>query len=244
MKKKALAKTKLFQASPQEMQVLYPRLQELMQQHTNQKKAVLETIANKPFWVYPNVFNPTKGRASTILLDYLKFKKGTTVLDVGSGCGLYGIIALYNGASRVVATDINPNAVACARRNVRLHHMEKKMQVRKGNVFSAIKETEKFDVIIANPPFFRAGANVRTDDFIKQCFIDTKAHFLYEFIHNARDHLTEKGKILLVYGKSGYIEELLSLIAGYHYQYTVLETKLREPDIYYILEITSLDNKT
>lgn len=243
MKKRISPKIKLDQATPEEMKVLYPRLKQLMEDHNQQKKPVLETIVGKPFWVYPSVFNPTKGRASTILLGHLKFPKETTILDVGTGCGLYGIISLYQGAKQVVATDINPRAIACARRNVKLHKMADRMQVRKGNVFSAIKENEKFDVIIANPPFFRA-PQVKPLDYIKRCFLDQKAHFLYEFLHSARNHLTEKGKILLVYGKSGYIEELLNLIAGYHYKYTILETKLRQPDIYYILEITSLDNKT
>jgi predicted nicotinamide N-methyase len=45
--------------------------------------------------------------------------RGQTVLDLGCGSGMAGIAALYAGATRVVAHDIDPVALAIAARNAR-----------------------------------------------------------------------------------------------------------------------------
>src|SRR5215831_1596234 len=45
--------------------------------------------------------------------------RGQTVLDLGCGSGMAGIAALYAGATRVVAHDIDPVALAIAARNGR-----------------------------------------------------------------------------------------------------------------------------
>ena len=48
---------------------------------------------------------------------------GSIVLDMGTGSGVGAVFAARN-AARVVAVDVNPEAVRCARINVLLHHIE------------------------------------------------------------------------------------------------------------------------
>jgi predicted nicotinamide N-methyase len=50
--------------------------------------------------------------------------RGQTVLDLGCGSGVAGIAALYAGAARVVAHDIDPVALAIAARNARANAVE------------------------------------------------------------------------------------------------------------------------
>jgi predicted nicotinamide N-methyase len=50
--------------------------------------------------------------------------RGQTVLDLGCGSGMAGIAALYAGATRVVAHDIDPVALAIAARNARANAVE------------------------------------------------------------------------------------------------------------------------
>ena len=50
--------------------------------------------------------------------------RGQTVLDLGCGSGVAGIAALYAGATRVVAHDINPVALAIAAQNARANAVD------------------------------------------------------------------------------------------------------------------------
>lgn len=51
------------------------------------------------------------------ILEGLAGLRGAEVLDLGSGTGILGIAALLLGARRAVLVDIDPSAVATARRN-------------------------------------------------------------------------------------------------------------------------------
>ncbi len=71
-------------------------------------------------------------------------------LDLGTGCGYQAIFAAQH-AQRVVATDVNPRAVAFARFNALLNGANA-IEVRTGDTFAAV-EGEAFDLIVCNPPF-------------------------------------------------------------------------------------------
>lgn len=75
-----------------------------------------------------------------------------TLLDVGTGCGAIAIAAARRGA-KVHAVDINPAAVALARRNVMASGVEDRVTLGEGNVLRfapAPGVPERFDYIAAN----------------------------------------------------------------------------------------------
>ncbi len=78
---------------------------------------------------------------------------GCRVLDMGTGCGV-GAISVALWADRVVAVDIDPTAVRCARMNVLLHKLEERIAVEEGDLFSSLKG-QSFDVVLFNPPYFK-----------------------------------------------------------------------------------------
>jgi HemK-related putative methylase len=78
-----------------------------------------------------------------------------SVLDMGTGSGIGAIVAARCGA-RVVAVDVSPEAVRCARINVLLNRVEDNVDVRRGDLFEPVQGSQ-FDLILFNPPFF-AGA--------------------------------------------------------------------------------------
>ena len=49
---------------------------------------------------------------------------GRTVLDIGTGSGLCGIVAMRSGAAAVLAVDVDPIARAAAELNARANHVE------------------------------------------------------------------------------------------------------------------------
>ncbi len=70
-------------------------------------------------------------------------------LDLGTGCGVQGL-HLAQHADRVVATDVNPRALAMADLTSRLNEVP--FEVRAGSLYEPVVR-ERFDLIATNPPF-------------------------------------------------------------------------------------------
>lgn len=116
----------------------------------------LERVQGTPFLVMPSVFNPKTPRTGEFLasqLDSRRVPHDAQVLDMGTGSGVCAVIAAQH-ARRVVAVDINAEAVRCARVNVLLNHQEDRIEVRHGDLFAPV-HAERFDLILFNPPFLR-----------------------------------------------------------------------------------------
>lgn len=127
----------------------------LFQRH-RYDRLVLEDVAGMPILVLPQVFNPKLFRSGEFLVQCLGPKvipPGATVLDMGTGSGV-GAVFAARWASRVVAVDISPEAVRCARINILLHRLEGKIEVRQGDLFAPVTG-ERFDMVLFNPPYFR-----------------------------------------------------------------------------------------
>ena len=72
-------------------------------------------------------------------------------LDLCTGSGIHALLAASH-SERVLAVDINPRAASCARCNVRIAGA-KNVEVLVGDLFAPLSPAERFDRILANPPF-------------------------------------------------------------------------------------------
>jgi D-alanine-D-alanine ligase len=92
--------------------------------------------------------------SSIDLARILDVKPGEKVLDLGCGTGLLSIAAAKLGARRVVATDLNPQALEVTAHNSRVNGVEKQIEIRPGSWFEALDpgDGERFEVILATPP--------------------------------------------------------------------------------------------
>jgi HemK-related putative methylase len=114
----------------------------------------LETVAGARLIITPGVFNPKVLRTGEFFAATLGSSltgSEAEVLDMGTGSGVCAIAAA-RCARRVVAVDINPAAVRCARINALLNRMEDRVEVRQGDLFAPVAG-ERFDLILFNPPF-------------------------------------------------------------------------------------------
>ncbi|MFR2465722.1 MAG: 50S ribosomal protein L11 methyltransferase [Clostridia bacterium] len=80
-----------------------------------------------------------------------EIKGGETVLDVGCGSGILGITAAKLGASKVICTDLDPNAVLVAKDNVVKNQVAGNVEIYKGDLLD-IQELAgiQADCIVAN----------------------------------------------------------------------------------------------
>ena len=94
----------------------------------------------------PEVYPPSED--SILLTESLDIRIGEKVLEIGTGSGIVSIQCALNGAD-VVCGDINPRAVALARRNAAANGVD--IDVRETDVYSNIGG--RFDTIGFNLPY-------------------------------------------------------------------------------------------
>jgi release factor glutamine methyltransferase len=111
-------------------------------------------FARYVFRVSENVYEPAED--SFLFAENLAVREGDVVLDMGTGCGILGVVAAEK-AALVVAVDLNPFAVRCARENAELNGVLDKMFFVHGDLFTAIKSGRKFDLILFNAPYLPSG---------------------------------------------------------------------------------------
>src|SRR4030067_1583890 len=84
------------------------------------------------FVVDKNVYEPAED--SFLFAENLNVAGGEKILDMGTGCGILGIVAAKK-ASKVVAVDVNPYAVHCAKENALLNNA-RRMSFVQGDLFA------------------------------------------------------------------------------------------------------------
>lgn len=87
-----------------------------------------------------------------------RFSSGKKVLDCFTHMGTFALNAAYAGASSVLALDISEFALAQARENARLNHLEDRVAFRQADVLEELPKLiaagESYDVVILDPPAF------------------------------------------------------------------------------------------
>jgi len=115
--------------------------------------------------------------------------RGRTVFDVGTGTGLLAFLAARRGA-RVVASDVEPAAVACAADNARRLGLGDAVVVQERDLFPE----GRADLVLCNPPWVPAAAGGPLD----RAVYDPGSRFLGAFLERLPDHLAPGGVALLV----------------------------------------------
>ncbi len=160
-------------------------------------RLVLEHIDGRPLVILPQVLNPGLFEASTFLartLNSITLVPETRMLDLGTGAGLSAIVAAQQ-VRCVTASDINPDAVRCAKINAWLNRVADRVGVVEGDLFAPLGE-QRFDVIVFNPPFFRGVPRDRLD----QAWRSTDV--IERFAAELQAHLSPTGFALVIYSSS------------------------------------------
>ncbi|MDW8361344.1 MAG: peptide chain release factor N(5)-glutamine methyltransferase [Myxococcales bacterium] len=111
---------------------------------------------NRDFEVGPAVLVP---RPETELLveralAIVPADSAATVLELCTGSGCVAVsLALERPSLRVVATDVSAAALEVALRNASRHRVSGRVELRRGDLWDAVLENERFALVVANPPY-------------------------------------------------------------------------------------------
>ena len=114
---------------------------------------------------------------------------GKVAFDVGTGTGVLAFVLARAGA-RVVATDLEPRAVACARENAGRLGLERAVEVVAADLFPE----GRADVVVFNPPWVPAPAR----SALERAIYDPGGRLLERFVLGLPAHLAPGGEGWLV----------------------------------------------
>lgn len=107
-----------------------------------------------PFEVGPDVLIPEQDTENLIEEIMKDLHDSDRILDLctGSGCILLSLLKYSNGTTGV-GTDLSEKALAVARRNAERLGLADRIELRCGDLFEPVREDERFDLIVSNPPY-------------------------------------------------------------------------------------------
>jgi release factor glutamine methyltransferase len=164
------------------------------------------------FYVNENVLIP---RAETELLvdSVINLFKGNnlsnkTIVDVGTGCGNIAISLTKRLTScKIMATDICPQAIEVARKNIKNFGFEANITLLEGDLFAALKGYEgKIDVVVSNPPYISEvemnglSAEVSREPYISLYGGQDGLDLYRRFFQKAATYLSKNGLMVLEIG--------------------------------------------
>src|SRR5579862_6610958 len=171
-------------------------------------ESITVDAAGFTFEVPPGVYPPNPlGLAELVAAEV---RPGEAVLDLGTGSGVNAVAAAAAGG-RVLATDVNPEAVACAAGNAARNGFAARIEVVTGDLFAPAPG--RFDVIAFDPPFRWFAAA----DVAERATADEDYGTLTRFFAEASGHLAPGGRLLLSFGNTGDLDYLHELIAHHEF---------------------------
>ncbi|MEY3747315.1 MAG: hypothetical protein RL194_774 [Pseudomonadota bacterium] len=135
------------------------------------------------------VFSPVRGEYLQLVAQ-APLPQSTTAFDIGTGTGVIAALLARRGISRVVATDTNPAAIACARENIQRLGLTARVEIVDTDMFPP----GKAGLIVCNPPWLPASANSVLDHAI----YDPDSRMLKGFLGGLRQHLEAGGEGWLI----------------------------------------------
>ncbi len=163
------------------------------------------------FHIFPEVYEPSDD--TFLMADCLEVKEGARVLDLGTGCGILGILAA-EGAERVLGIDVNPHAVRCAKANAKTNGIEGKMDLVRGDLFQPLKPDEKFDLILFNPPYLPTSERENKRGWLEKAWSGGPSgrRVIDRFLFEAPRRLKEGGVMLLLQSSLSSVRKTLRIL--------------------------------
>lgn len=158
------------------------------------------------FKVTPDVLIPRDETEILVTkaIEFVEKDDMKNVLDIGTGSGCIACTIAHKTDATVLGVDISSDALRVALDNVTRLGINNRAVFRKSDLFSKVREEEKFDMIISNPPYIPIGTilsdEVNYEPRIALFADENGLRFYREIVEQAPSFLNRQGKLLFELG--------------------------------------------
>ena len=135
------------------------------------------------------VFSPVRGEYLDLIAK-APLPSLELAFDIGTGTGVIAAVLARRGVKRVVATDVDDRAIACAQDNIARLGVKEHVEVVRADLFPE----GVAPLVVCNPPWVPA----RPSSSLEQAVYDEGSRMLRGFLSGLRAHLATEGEGWLV----------------------------------------------
>lgn len=157
--------------------------------HEWRKKGVEIPALDGRIHPHYGVFSPVRGEYVRLIAE-APLPAKTLAFDIGTGTGVLAAVLARRGVQRVVATDQDPRALACARDNVARLGLARQVEIVQADLFPE----GRAPLVVCNPPWVPA----RPSAPIEHAVYDPDSRMLRGFLGGLAAHLAPGGEGWLI----------------------------------------------
>lgn len=157
--------------------------------HEWRKRGVEVAALGERIHPHYGVFAPIRGEYVGLVAD-APLPAADLAFDIGTGTGVLAAVLARRGMARIVATDQDPRALACARENIARLGLVGQVEVVQADLFPP----GRAPLVVCNPPWLPA----QPSSSIESAVYDPDSRMLLGFINGLAAHLTPAGEGWLV----------------------------------------------
>ncbi|MFC0402236.1 methyltransferase [Paraburkholderia rhizosphaerae] len=157
--------------------------------HEWRKKGVEIPALGERIHPYYGVFSPVRGEYIDLVARTPLPSQGLA-FDVGTGTGVLAAVLAKRGVQKVVATDQDPRALACAQENLARLGYADSVEILDADLFPP----GRAPLVVCNPPWLPA----RPASPIEYAIYDHESRMLLGFLNGLADHLEPGGEGWLI----------------------------------------------
>ena len=155
--------------------------------HEWRKKGVqVLTRDDEEIRIHPHygVFSPIRGEYIDLVLKTPlpdAIQKTSTAFDIGVGTGVLSLVLALRGVQKIISTDLDERAIACAKENVDRLGLQSQIDIIRADLFPSGKAA----LIVCNPPWLPA----RPSSSLEHAVYDPESQMLKGFLSGLSEHL-------------------------------------------------------
>lgn len=136
------------------------------------------------------VFSPIRGEYIELVNQAPLPAGATLAFDIGTGTGVLAAVLARRGIPKVIATDMDPRALSCARENLHRLNLDDQVEVVQADLFPE----GRAPLVVCNPPWLPG----RPSSSIEYAIYDPDSRMLKGFLGGLAAHLAPGGEGWLI----------------------------------------------
>ena len=150
---------------------------------------------DEPICVHPHygVFSPVRGEYIQLVCNASWPKAVSTnslAFDIGAGTGALSVVLAMRDIQKIIATDVDGRAIACAQDNIDRLDLSSQIEIQKTDLFPEGRAA----LIVCNPPWLPA----RPSSPLEHAVYDPESRMLKGFLAGLKEHLLPEGEGWLI----------------------------------------------